>query len=155
MQVDLGGGRSVRLGGIAKGSGMIHPNMATMLAVVTCDAPVDAGVWSAMFKRGSAASFNQITVDGDTSTNDCGGCPGALGREGGRGCGGGGDGAGGGWWCVGWRWPAFGCNLSWKAESWWPFWTGICGRDTSGRDFWVLEPRLRWAEIFVITRVTA
>ena len=50
---------------------MIHPNMATMLAVVTCDAPVAAPLWRAMFKRASVNSFNQITVDGDTSTNDC------------------------------------------------------------------------------------
>ena len=41
-----------------------------MLSVVTCDAPVAPAVWRAMFKRGAQASFNQITVDGDTSTND-------------------------------------------------------------------------------------
>jgi N-acetylglutamate synthase/N-acetylornithine aminotransferase len=41
-----------------------------MLSVVTCDAPVTPEVWRAMFRRGAAASFNQITVDGDTSTND-------------------------------------------------------------------------------------
>ncbi|GAB4822124.1 hypothetical protein N2152v2_009170 [Parachlorella kessleri] len=70
LEVDLGGGRTVRLGGIAKGSGMIHPNMATMLAVLTCDASVEPSLWRAMFRRGAAASFNQITVDGDTSTND-------------------------------------------------------------------------------------
>ncbi|EFN54405.1 hypothetical protein CHLNCDRAFT_135738 [Chlorella variabilis] len=70
LEVDLGSGRTVRLGGIAKGSGMIHPNMATMLSVITCDAPVTPEVWRGMFKRGSINSFNQITVDGDTSTND-------------------------------------------------------------------------------------
>lgn len=70
LEVELSPGRAVRLGGIAKGSGMIHPNMATMLSVVTCDAPVSPAVWRAMFRRGAAASFNQITVDGDTSTND-------------------------------------------------------------------------------------
>ncbi|KAI3435752.1 hypothetical protein D9Q98_001810 [Chlorella vulgaris] len=70
LEVELGPGRVVRLGGIAKGSGMIHPNMATMLSVVTCDAPVTPEVWRGMFKRGSVNSFNQITVDGDTSTND-------------------------------------------------------------------------------------
>mmetsp|Transcript_14166 Transcript_14166/g.41149 ORF Transcript_14166/g.41149 Transcript_14166/m.41149 type:complete len:101 (-) Transcript_14166:66-368(-) len=65
------GGKEVNLGGMCKGSGMIHPNMATMLGVVTCDASVDAEVWQGMVKRASVASFNQITVDGDTSTNDC------------------------------------------------------------------------------------
>ncbi|PSC69634.1 arginine biosynthesis bifunctional chloroplastic-like [Micractinium conductrix] len=70
LEVELSPGRTVRLGGIAKGSGMIHPNMATMLSVVTCDAPVTPEVWRGMFKRGAVNSFNQITVDGDTSTND-------------------------------------------------------------------------------------
>jgi glutamate N-acetyltransferase / amino-acid N-acetyltransferase len=70
LEVEIAEGRKVRLGGIAKGSGMIHPNMATMLSVVTCDAPVAPNVWRGMFRRGAAASFNQITVDGDTSTND-------------------------------------------------------------------------------------
>eukprot|EP00897_Mesotaenium_endlicherianum_P005664 jgi/Mesen1/5125/ME000255S04100 len=60
----------VRIGGMAKGSGMIHPNMATMLAVVTCDAPVTADVWQPMVLTAVKRSFNQITVDGDTSTND-------------------------------------------------------------------------------------
>jgi glutamate N-acetyltransferase/amino-acid N-acetyltransferase len=63
-------GRSVRIGGISKGSGMIHPNMATMLAFVTCDAAVSTLLWQQMLKRAADASFNQITVDGDTSTND-------------------------------------------------------------------------------------
>lgn len=43
---------------------------ATMLSVITCDAPVTPEVWRGMFKRGAVNSFNQITVDGDTSTND-------------------------------------------------------------------------------------
>ena len=64
------GDRPVRVGGIAKGSGMIHPNMATMLAFVTCDAAVSTSLWQQMLKRAADASFNQITVDGDTSTND-------------------------------------------------------------------------------------
>jgi glutamate N-acetyltransferase/amino-acid N-acetyltransferase len=64
-------GRPVRIGGIAKGSGMIHPNMATMLAFVTCDATVSPALWQDMLGRAIAHSFNQITVDGDTSTNDC------------------------------------------------------------------------------------
>jgi glutamate N-acetyltransferase/amino-acid N-acetyltransferase len=63
-------GRPVRIGGIAKGSGMIHPNMATMLAFVTCDAAVSPQLWHDMLKRAADKSFNQITVDGDTSTND-------------------------------------------------------------------------------------
>ena len=64
-------GRPVRIGGIAKGSGMIAPNMATMLGFITCDAAVSTGVWHEMLKRAVDKSFNQITVDGDTSTNDC------------------------------------------------------------------------------------
>ena len=64
-------GRPVRIGGIAKGSGMIAPNMATMLGFVTCDAAVSTSLWHEMLKRAVNKSFNQITVDGDTSTNDC------------------------------------------------------------------------------------
>lgn len=64
------GDRTVRIGGMAKGSGMIHPNMATMLAFVTCDAAVSTTLWQQMLSRAADKSFNQITVDGDTSTND-------------------------------------------------------------------------------------
>ncbi len=64
------GDRPVRIGGIAKGSGMIHPNMATMLAFITCDAAVTPSLWQDMLQRAANKSFNQITVDGDTSTND-------------------------------------------------------------------------------------
>jgi glutamate N-acetyltransferase / amino-acid N-acetyltransferase len=64
-------GRPVRIGGVAKGSGMIAPNMATMLGFITCDAAVSTGLWHEMLKRAVDKSFNQITVDGDTSTNDC------------------------------------------------------------------------------------
>jgi glutamate N-acetyltransferase / amino-acid N-acetyltransferase len=63
-------GRPVRIGGICKGSGMIHPNMATMLAFVTCDATISPHLWQQMVSRAANKSFNQITVDGDTSTND-------------------------------------------------------------------------------------
>lgn len=63
-------GRPVRVGGIAKGSGMIHPNMATMLSFVTCDAAVSTVLWQQMLTQAANESFNQITVDGDTSTND-------------------------------------------------------------------------------------
>jgi glutamate N-acetyltransferase / amino-acid N-acetyltransferase len=69
LETELGG-RRVRIGGMAKGSGMIHPNMATMLGYLTCDAGVPADVWQAMVKRAVDRSFNAITVDGDTSTND-------------------------------------------------------------------------------------
>ena len=69
LEADLGG-RRVRIGGMAKGSGMIHPNMATMLGYLSCDAGVPADVWQAMVKRAVDRSFNAITVDGDTSTND-------------------------------------------------------------------------------------
>jgi glutamate N-acetyltransferase / amino-acid N-acetyltransferase len=62
--------RPVRIGGMAKGSGMIHPNMATLLAFVTCDAAVSTTLWQQMLGRAADKSFNQITVDGDTSTND-------------------------------------------------------------------------------------
>ena len=64
-------GRPVRIGGIAKGSGMIAPNMATMLGFITCDAAVSTSLWHEMLQRAVNKSFNQITVDGDTSTNDC------------------------------------------------------------------------------------
>ncbi len=64
------GDRAVRIGGMAKGSGMIHPNMATLLAFVTCDAAVSTTLWQQMLGRAADKSFNQITVDGDTSTND-------------------------------------------------------------------------------------
>ncbi|MDP5339190.1 MAG: bifunctional ornithine acetyltransferase/N-acetylglutamate synthase [Nodularia sp. (in: cyanobacteria)] len=64
------GDRPVRIGGISKGSGMIHPNMATMLAFVTCDAAVSSHLWQQMLSRAADQSFNAITVDGDTSTND-------------------------------------------------------------------------------------
>jgi glutamate N-acetyltransferase / amino-acid N-acetyltransferase len=64
------GDRPVRVGGIAKGSGMIHPQMATLLSFITCDAGVSPHLWQAMMRRAVDKSFNQITVDGDTSTND-------------------------------------------------------------------------------------
>ena len=69
LETDIGG-RPVRIGGMSKGSGMIHPNMATMLGFVTCDAAVSPHIWQEMTARAGDRSFNQITVDGDTSTND-------------------------------------------------------------------------------------
>lgn len=60
-----------RVGGIAKGSGMIEPLMATMLAVVTTDAAVDPALLQRALSAASDATFNAITVDGECSTNDC------------------------------------------------------------------------------------
>jgi glutamate N-acetyltransferase/amino-acid N-acetyltransferase len=64
------GGRPVVVGGVAKGSGMIHPDMATLLALVTTDAPVADGVLQPLLRRVTDQTFNCVTVDGDTSTND-------------------------------------------------------------------------------------
>lgn len=69
VQVELLGG-VVTIGGMAKGSGMIHPNMATMLSVITTDAVVPANDLQAHLIRAVERSFNRISVDGDTSTND-------------------------------------------------------------------------------------
>jgi glutamate N-acetyltransferase/amino-acid N-acetyltransferase len=67
VAVSLGG---VTIGGMCKGAGMIHPNMATMLAVVTTDARLEREPLQAMLARAVECSFNRISVDGDTSTND-------------------------------------------------------------------------------------
>jgi len=64
------GGKVVTIGGIAKGSGMIHPNMATMLAYLTTDAAIPSAALQHALKSAVDQSFNCITVDGDTSTND-------------------------------------------------------------------------------------
>lgn len=63
-------GQTVTITGISKGSGMIKPDMATMLSYVACDAKVDQARLQAMTQRCTDTSFNAITVDGDTSTND-------------------------------------------------------------------------------------
>jgi len=68
-ELKLSGG-TVRLAGVAKGAGMICPNMATMLSLVMCDAGVEPDAWRAMFRRAVNATFNRVSVDGDTSTND-------------------------------------------------------------------------------------
>jgi glutamate N-acetyltransferase / amino-acid N-acetyltransferase len=68
-EIELPQGK-VRVTGIAKGSGMIHPNMATMLGFIATDAAVERAALEAMLRRAVACSFNAITVDGDTSTND-------------------------------------------------------------------------------------
>jgi glutamate N-acetyltransferase/amino-acid N-acetyltransferase len=63
-------GREVTILGLAKGAGMIMPNMATMLGFIITDAAIDGGLLQAMLTRAVGQSFNVITVDGDTSTND-------------------------------------------------------------------------------------
>jgi len=63
-------GHSVTITGIAKGSGMIHPNMATMLAYIATDAAIESDLLQSMVEQVVAHSFNRITIDGDTSTND-------------------------------------------------------------------------------------
>ena len=64
------GGRRVVIGAMAKGAGMIHPNMATMLCVVTTDAAVDRATLARVTSEAVEQSFNRISVDGDMSTND-------------------------------------------------------------------------------------
>ena len=69
VQVQIGG-KTVTVTGIAKGSGMIHPNMATMLGYVATDAAVSQAALNQLVKEVADVSFNCVTVDGDTSTND-------------------------------------------------------------------------------------
>ena len=64
------GGRECRIGGIAKGSGMIHPNMATMLVFITTDVSISTEMLQRALSGDIASSFNMISIDGDTSTND-------------------------------------------------------------------------------------
>ena len=64
------GGKLCHIGGIAKGSGMIHPNMATMLVFVTTDCAISPAMLSAALREDVKTSFNMVSVDGDTSTND-------------------------------------------------------------------------------------
>ena len=63
-------GRPVTIAGMCKGAGMIHPNMATMLAIVTTDAAVEPGLLGELLREAAGKSFNCISVDGDMSTND-------------------------------------------------------------------------------------
>jgi glutamate N-acetyltransferase/amino-acid N-acetyltransferase len=63
-------GKPVRIGGMAKGAGMIHPNLATMLAVITTDAQLAPSLLDRILRRVIERTFNCLTVDGDTSTND-------------------------------------------------------------------------------------
>jgi glutamate N-acetyltransferase/amino-acid N-acetyltransferase len=69
IEIEIGG-RIVRVGGMCKGSGMIHPNMATMLAYITTDAAVEPGLMAKLARPVADRSFNQVTIDGDSSTND-------------------------------------------------------------------------------------
>lgn len=64
------GGKEVHIGGMAKGSGMIHPNMATMLSFITTDVNIDKGLFRDSLKEITQDTYNMISVDGDTSTND-------------------------------------------------------------------------------------
>lgn len=59
LQTEIGG-RKVRVGGMAKGSGMINPDLATLLGVITTDAAVEPALWRNIVKRGAARSFNQV-----------------------------------------------------------------------------------------------
>jgi glutamate N-acetyltransferase / amino-acid N-acetyltransferase len=68
-QITLGG-KTVTVTGISKGAGMIRPNMATMLGFVATDAVIGASLLTTLVKQAADASFNRITIDGDTSTND-------------------------------------------------------------------------------------
>ena len=75
VEIELGGGATgggvpVRIGGMAKGSGMICPNMATMLCFLTTDAAISRELLEASLRRATERSFNRLIVDGDTSTND-------------------------------------------------------------------------------------
>ena len=70
-RMDAGDGREVRVLGMCKGAGMICPNMATMLGFILTDAAVEPELWQEILAGCAAESFNRVTVDGDTSTNDC------------------------------------------------------------------------------------
>lgn len=69
VEVEIAG-KSVKIGGMAKGSGMIHPNMATMLSFVTTDAKIEPALLDKLLKETTVDTYNMISVDGDTSTND-------------------------------------------------------------------------------------
>ena len=66
----VAGGRVCRMGGIAKGSGMIHPNMATMLVFITTDCAISSEMLQIALSTDIANTFNMLSIDGDTSTND-------------------------------------------------------------------------------------
>ncbi|NJN68306.1 MAG: bifunctional glutamate N-acetyltransferase/amino-acid acetyltransferase ArgJ [Chloroflexaceae bacterium] len=70
VRVALPDGEHIHIGGMVKGAGMVHPNMATMLSVVTTDAAVEPAALDAALRFAADRSFNCISIDGDTSTND-------------------------------------------------------------------------------------
>lgn len=70
VQVPLPSGVTITIGGMSKGAGMIHPNMATLLATLTTDASVSPAYLDAALRNAADLSFNSISIDGDTSTND-------------------------------------------------------------------------------------
>ncbi len=63
-------GQTVRIGGMAKGAGMIHPQMATMISILTTDAQIQPGILNRALRHAADRTFNCLTIDGDTSTND-------------------------------------------------------------------------------------
>ena len=69
ISLDAGGGE-IRIAGMAKGAGMIHPNLATMICVITTDARIDPPDLEGITRRAAENSFNMVTIDNDTSTND-------------------------------------------------------------------------------------
>jgi glutamate N-acetyltransferase / amino-acid N-acetyltransferase len=69
IEIEIGG-KSVKIGGMIKGSGMIHPNMATMLCFITTDAAISREALDSSLRSAVRRSFNRVSVDGDTSTND-------------------------------------------------------------------------------------
>lgn len=71
VSVELSDGKTVTIGAVAKGAGMIAPDMATMLAFITTDAAAPAGLLEDILMTAAARSFNAVSVDGDMSTNDC------------------------------------------------------------------------------------
>ncbi|MEX1156897.1 MAG: bifunctional ornithine acetyltransferase/N-acetylglutamate synthase, partial [Chloroflexota bacterium] len=70
VRVEFANGRTLTVGGMAKGAGMIHPRMATMLALLTTDAQATPALLGELLRTAVDRSFNQVSVDGDTSTND-------------------------------------------------------------------------------------
>jgi glutamate N-acetyltransferase / amino-acid N-acetyltransferase len=70
VRVALPSGVTVSLGGMAKGAGMIHPNMATLLCAITSDVAISPATLDAALRQAAELSFNSISIDGDTSTND-------------------------------------------------------------------------------------
>src|SRR4030042_5790075 len=70
VHIQLPSGRIITIAGMVKGAGMIHPNMATLLSIIATDARVVPELLQDVVEKVANVSFNRITVDGDTSTND-------------------------------------------------------------------------------------